>query len=323
MTHTSILLVAFNRPNHTRRVLEAILAAEPQQLYVFQDGAREGNEYDMVKCAEVRQVVEEMAKGTEVQLHTNYSNRNLGCGPGPMTALNWFFSENEMGIILEDDAVPHPDFFSYCEELLEKYKNDESVCAIGSMNVDTQKWGNGSYYFSMMNRNLCAWATWRRAWERFDLRLLDVSRWQLSKALQWYGCGVLEREYWCDRIDEVHKDGCGGRSWDMQFFMSIWLHHGKGIIPNVNLSSNIGTVGEATHAMQSGNLIDNVPTQPILPLVHPSSCEIQREADRQFHFRYFEPNKSRWGEMMTCYHLLNKKLKRLVGHQGSWIKRKQ
>lgn len=322
MIHTPILLIAFNRPDHTRRVLEAIMSAQPQDLYVFQDGARECNGRDAVRCGEVREVIEALTSGRGSAIHTFYLGRNLGCGPGPAAALDWFFENEEMGIILEDDAVPHPDFFHFAEELLLKYKDDQSVCAIGSMNVDTRKWGSGSYYFSMMNRNLCAWATWRRAWERFDLRMLDVSRHELNKALRWYGCGVLEREYWCDRLDEVHKDGCSGRSWDMQFFMSIWLHHGKGIIPNVNLSSNIGTVGEATHVMQMGNLIDNVPTHPVMPLIHPSSCEIQREADREFHFRYFEPDKLEWGLPMTCYHLLNKKLKRLVGHHGPWLKKK-
>lgn len=318
-----VLLITFNRPNHTRKVLEAILDAHPKELYVFQDGARKGNENDLIKCAEVRKLVSDLTEGSDLSLHTYFSEKNLGCGPGPMTALNWFFAENEMGIVIEDDAVANKDFFQYAEELLVKYENDDSVCAIGSMNVDAHPWGDGSYYFSMMNRNLCAWATWRRAWERFDLRLLSVSRKQLKKALRCYGCGVLECEYWCDRLDEVHKDGCGGRSWDMQFFMSIWLHHGKGIIPNVNLSSNIGTVGEATHAMRAGNLIDNVPTKQILPLVHPSSSEIQREADRQFHFRYFESNKKEWGKMMINRHLVSKRLKRLVGHEGPWLKKKK
>lgn len=319
--HTPILLITFNRPKYTRQVLEAILVAQPQVLYVFQDGAREGNENDKNKCAAVRQVIEDMTRGTDINLHTYYSNENLGCGPGPMTALNWFFAENEMGIILEDDAVPHPDFFPYCEELLEKYNNDSDVRAIGSMNVDTQRWGDGSYYFSMMNRNLCAWATWKRAWEAFDIKMENVSRCKLRKALRHYGCGALECEYWCDRLDEVHKDLCGGKSWDMQFFMSIWLNHGKGIIPNMNLSSNIGTVGEATHSMRSGNIIDNVPTNPIMPLVHPTSTKIQTEADRQFHFRYFEPGKIGWGYARVLYYMMNKKIKRLVGHKGPWIKR--
>lgn len=323
MLAVPILLITFNRPEHTRKVLEAILSIQPQELYVFQDGSRKGNNRDAERCDAVRHVVDELTRNSQVCLHKYFSKENLGCGPGPMTALNWFFSENEMGIVLEDDAVPHPDFFPYCEELLSKYKDDESVCAIGSMNVDTQRWGDGSYYFSMMNRNLCAWATWSRAWERFDLRLFGVSRNKLRKALRHYGCGLLECEYWCDRLDEIHKDGCKGNSWDMQFIMSIWLNAGKGIIPSVNLSSNIGTVGDGTHRMREGNMIDNIPTSPIMPLKHPTTTRIISDADRMFFYRYFEPSKYGWGIGKTLYYLINKRLKRLVGHTGPWITKKK
>ena len=319
MFTTPILLITFNLPEHCRKVLDAIKCVRPSEVYVFQDGPR--NDADREKCALVRGVLEDGITWP-CNLHKFFSDKNLGCGPGPAAALNWFFTDVEQGIILEDDAVPHPDFFLYAEDLLARFKDDASVRAIGSMNVDTQRWGDGSYYFSMMNRNLCAWATWRRAWEAFDINLKGTSRKRLRKALKQYGCGVLERTYWCDRLDEVHKNGCDGKSWDMQFFMSIWLKHGKGVIPNVNLSSNIGTVGEATHTMAEGNLIDNVPTSPILPLTHPSSETIQHEADRQFHFRYFEPGKKDWGKGKTVYYIINKTIKRLVGHQGPWIKRK-
>ncbi len=319
----SILLICFNRPRHTRQVLERILEAKPHELFVFQDGVRESNQDDVRKCVEVRAVIEELTTqyavaNSSFRLHTNYSTTNLGCGPGPATAISWFFSHIDMGIIIEDDAIPHLDFFIYCEELLNKYKDDSSVRAIGSMNVDTHKWGEGSYYFSMMNRNLCAWATWKRAWNDFDLYLRNT-KWQtLDKVLCRYGCGFYEREYWLDRLDEAQRDGQGGKSWDMQFFMSIWLHKGKGIIPNVNLSSNIGTIGEATHQMAAGNIIDNVPAQPILPLVHPSTTNIQNKADREFHHRYFEPQEKNF---MRFVAKLNKRIKRIVGHEGSWIKK--
>lgn len=79
MSSIPILLITFNRPEHTRRVLKPIIAAQPQDLYVFQDGARDGNENDLKKCAEVRHVVEELTKDTEVVLHTNYFDKNLGC----------------------------------------------------------------------------------------------------------------------------------------------------------------------------------------------------------------------------------------------------
>lgn len=324
MLNVPVLLIAFNRPNHTKRVLKAIMAANPQDLFVFQDGAREDNEADIEKCLMVREMIESITADHPVHLHTFFSTNNLGCGPGPATALDWFFEQNEMGIVLEDDAIPHLDFFPYCEELLYYYKDDVDVRAIGSMKIaQEKKYGDGSYYFSMMNRNLCAWATWKRAWCSFDIGLEDVSRKELSRALKRYGCGLLERSYWCDRLDEVHENLCGGKSWDMQFFMSIWLNYGKGIIPNVNLSSNIGTVGEATHVLGKGNIIDNLPTEGIFPLVHPSSSEIMHDADKRFHFAYFEPVKKTWGRGKTCCFIMNRALKRILGYKGPWINRKR
>lgn len=325
MFKTPILLITFNRPNHVRQVLTEILKQEPQYLYVCQDGVREGNENDRVKCQEVRDVIKELTsqyanEHPQFTLHTLYQSKNLGCGPGPAAGITWFFENVEQGIIIEDDAVPHPDFFGFAEELLERYKDDTDVRAIASMNVDTRKWGDGSYYFSMMNRNLCAWATWRRAWNDFDLYLRQIPWRKLDKALKKYGCTFYEREYWLDRLAEVQKNAQGGKSWDMQFFMSIWLNNGKGIIPNVNLSSNIGTVGEGTHLMGKGNMIDNIPSHPILPLKHPISTKIQSEADREFHRRYFE---SQPNSMMRFIAKLNKRIKRITGHQGSWIKIKK
>lgn len=321
MFQTPILLITFNRPDHVHQVLTEIRKQQPAQLYVCQDGARDDNPIDAERVGQVRQVIQELVDWP-CELHTLYQERNLGCGPGPAAGISWFFEYVDMGIILEDDAVPHPDFFEYASTLLEKYKNDNSIRAIGSMNVDTQKWGDGSYYFSMMNRNLCAWATWRRAWLAFDLRLMDVSKYRMQRVLRKYSCTAIEREYWCDRLSEIQKDGCGGSSWDMQFLMSIWLNSGKGIIPNVNISSNIGTVGEATHQMAVGNIIDNVPTHPILPLVHPSTTDIQKEADRQFHFRYFEPGKENWPWWLVIYNILNRRVKKFFGIKGSVRKRK-
>lgn len=316
---TPILLITFNRPNHVRRVLAEIRKQKPAQLYVCQDGAREGNENDRVKCQQVRDVIKELVDWP-CELHTLYQETNLGCGPGPAAGISWFFEHVESGLIFEDDAVPHPDFFKYAATLLDRYNDNESVRAIGSMNVDTKKWGDGSYYFSMMNRNLCAWATWRRAWKDFDLYLRDVPWRKLDKALKSYGCPFYERDFWLDRLNEAKKDAQGGKSWDMQFFMSIWLRQGKGIIPNVNLSSNIGTVGEGTHQMGEGNIIDNVPTKPILPLIHPTDASIQSEADREFYSRYFDRSQHTMSWWIAKF---NKRIKHITGHQGPWLKKKR
>lgn len=315
-----ILLITFNRPDHTRRVLETIMQQQPTKLFVFQDGPRSGNTEDVEKGKKVREVIRSLTEGTTTNLHTFYSEKNLGCGPGPAAGISWFFEQVEQGIIIEDDAVPHPDFFAYAEELLEHYKEDADVRAIGSMHLDYQTYGDGSYYFSKMNRTFCAWATWRRAWNDFDLYMKTVSRKDLSIALKWYGSHLREREYWCDRLDEIHKDCLNNSSWDQQFWMSIWLHRGKGIMPNVNLSSNIGFDETGTHTTDKNSPGAMRPTSSILPLIHPSSTSIQFKADLRFQQIYFEPYNYGWSGFKRLLFRLNKRLKRLVGHEGSWFK---
>lgn len=325
MLKTPILLITFNRPDHTRRVLTEILNAEPQNLYVCQDGVRVGNENDRIKCQEVRDVINELVsvyktKHPYFKLHTLFHENNLGCGPGPAAGITWFFEQVEQGIILEDDAIPHPDFFEYCEKLLERYKDDESVRAIGSMHLDNRTYGEGSYYFSMMNRTFCAWATWRRAWKDFDLYHRNISREQLNQCLKDYGCDLRMREYWCDRLEEIHRDALHNSSWDQQFWMSIWLHHGKGIMPNVNLSSNIGFDAQGTHTQNSSSVAANRECQPILPLKHPSDILIQHQADMRFQRIYFSPWDYGWSGIKRLPMRINKRIKRLLGHEGSWLK---
>lgn len=321
MLSTPILLICFNRADHARKVLERIVDARPKDLYVFRDHWREDKIGEKEKCEEVLQMVKNLTEGTGITMHYLLPDKNQGCGPGPMTALNWFFSENEMGIVLEDDAVPHPDFFGYCEELLEMYKDDESVRAIGSMHLDNKTYGNGSYYFSMMNRTFCAWASWARAWKDFDYYHRDISRKQLNQVLKEYGCALRMREYWCDRLAEIQKDALNGTSWDQQFWMSIWLHHGKGVMPNVNLSTNIGFEETGTHTNNPSSSGANKETFPILPLIHPNDTDIQHKSDQRFQEIYFEPWEYGWSGFKRLYVRLNKRLKRLVGHEGSWIKK--
>ena len=319
---TPVLLITFNRPDLTRQVLEALRKSRPQRLFVFQDGARSGNDADRQLCGEVRQAVEEMVDWP-CQLEKYYSEVNLGCGPGPASAISWFLDHCDEGIILEDDAVPHSDFFVFATELLERYRDDDSVMAIGSMQLEGRRYGDGSYYFSKMNHTLCAWATWRRAWQYFDIGLKDFSRRDLSRVLRHYGARLREREYWCARLDEIHKDGLHNSSWDQQFWMSIWRRGGKGIIPNVNLCSNVGFGAGATHTWKKKSPVARQKTHSIMPLVHPSDCRIQRQADYDCQRTYFDPlNYGRVGWKNLPYRI-NRRLKRLMNHEGPWLKGKK
>ena len=316
-----VLFITFNRPEHTRKVLEAISHYSPSDLYIFQDGARQGNEADVSKCEQVRQIVEEMIDWP-CNVQRMYSTVNLGCGPGPAKAISWFFDSFEQGIIIEDDALPNDTFFEFANEMLERYKEDESIMAIGSMQLEGKKYGEGSYYFSKMNHILCAWATWRRAWQHFDIKLSDLSRKELSRILKSYGAKLREREYWCARLDEIHKDGLHNSSWDQQFWMSIWRNGGKGIIPNVNLCSNIGFGKGATHTWNSKSPVAARETTSIMPIKHPLDCNIRKDADFDFQQIYFDPDNYGKEGLRRLPYRLNRRIKRLFNHEGSWIRRR-
>jgi hypothetical protein len=318
--HTPILLITFNRPNHTRQVFEEIKKQKPKFLFVFQDGAREGNETDKEKCEAVRAIFEEPLDW-ECELHTNFSTVNLGCGPGPAAGISWFFENVEHGIIFEDDAVPAPHFFGYAAELLEQYKNESSIKVIGSMHLDGKQYGEGSYHFSMVNRNLCAWATWKRTWQAFDYNMQDVTRHDLKCSMKQYNATNKEIDYWCERLDEIQKDCLGHSSWDMQFIMSIWLHNGIGVFPNVNLSTNIGFDAEGTHTTSDVNIAANMGVNSILPLTHPKSIIISRKADLNYHKLYFQPMEYGLIGLKRWPFRINIKIKRVFGIKGSWIKK--
>lgn len=279
MLSIPILLITFNRPDHTRRVQEAILAARPKTLYVFQDGPREGNEVDLERCAEVRQVVEELSKDANVVLHSKYSNENLGCGSGPVEAISWFYDQVEMGIVMEDDCLPHPDFFCYCEELLLRYKDDEKIRFINATLYNGRWKCEASYDFShyMVTG---AWAGWRRTWQGFDFDLHSLDAKKFRKQVLHLTGNRGEANWWYSIAKEIQQDKNKKSYWDYQMQIHLFDNGALTIHPRQNLVSNIGFDGNGTHTLNNYDHRGDKEVFPILPLTHPKEqiVDIKRDA---------------------------------------------
>ena len=275
--HTPILLITFNRPEHTRRVLKAILAAHPNDLYVFQDGARDGNEADMKKCAEVRQVVENLTKNTNLCLHSKCSDKNLGCGPGPVTGITWFFNQVERGIVMEDDCLPHPDFFAYCEELLERYKDVEEVQFINAALYD-ERWKCAQSYGFSRYMVAGAWASWRRFWVNYDIDLKSIDAKSFHRKCKKLLYERTEADWWYFKLLEIQKDNAKKSYWDYQCLIVLLLNSGITVMPQRNLISNIGFDSEGTHTLTNDGKGDRK-TFSILPLVHPEQIVVDKARD--------------------------------------------
>ncbi len=287
---TPVLLLIFNRPDTTRAVLAAIRQARPTRLYVAADGPRPGHPTDPAMCAAARAVV---LAGIDwpCEVATQLRNHNLNCGLGPATAISWFFEHEPAGIILEDDCVPAPSFFGYCQELLAYYAHDPRVMHIGGNNFSREARrplpaGADSYYFSTQV-NSWGWATWRRAWQLFDFELAAFEATRQAGRLRNYYGSALEARYRLAKIAAVRQLPAPAHIWDYQWHFAVAAHGGLCTVPAVNLVGNVGFGLGGTHTLDATDELANVPTAELpLPLCHPAGVRADRARDRR-RFREF------------------------------------
>lgn len=267
----------FNRPELTAQAFSAIAAARPPRLLVVGDGPRPGHPDDPDQVRQARGVIERV--DWPCQLSTCYSDVNLGCKQRLASGLDWVFSEVESAVIIEDDCVPDPSFFRFCEELLERYRDEPRVHMIAGCNVlAPRSFTQCSYYFSHCY-HIWGWASWARAWAHYDLQM---TRWPELRDTRWLrrllGSPIQARI--ARRIfDETHAGKVP--TWDFQWVFSSWLAGGLAIVPSVNLVSNIGYGEQATHERAADHPLANLPREAMtFPLRHPRRVAPLREADR-------------------------------------------
>ncbi|MBI2355167.1 MAG: glycosyltransferase family 2 protein [Deltaproteobacteria bacterium] len=250
MTGTPVAFLIFNRPDTTARVFEAIRRARPARLLVVADGPRSGRPDDARLCAEVRAVIDSVDWPCEVL--KDFAERNLGCKKRVSTGLDWVFSQVEEAIILEDDCLPHPGFFPFCEQLLERYRDDERVMMIGGTNYLLDRLAIKESYFFSRYFPIWGWASWKRAWSRYDIAMKDWERFRSERQLNSFYSQRFMRSYVTNMFDAAHDNRID--TWDIQWFYSCLFNNGLCAVPRVNLISNIGLAGTHTSGDTSNNL---------------------------------------------------------------------
>lgn len=272
---TAILFIVFNRPNNTIKVFEKIRLAKPSKLYVAGDGPREGCKNEKEKIKSVREIIKKIDWPCEVK--TLFREKNLGCKKAVSSAISWFFDYEEQGIILEDDCLPHLDFFHFCETLLFYYKENNQVTCITGNNFQNKKWrGDSSYYFSRYN-HCWGWATWRRAWKFYQGDLSFWPKWKVSKSWLNQTFDKVERKYWENIFNKVYKDEVD--SWAYPWTASVWYNGGLTATPNVNLVSNIGFSEDASHTLSKDNKFSKLPVESLKIIKHVKKTDRNIDAD--------------------------------------------
>ncbi len=275
---TPVAFLIFNRPELTARVFEAIRRAQPPLLLVVADGPRAGRPGEAELCAAARSVIERV--DWDCQVLTEYADTNMGCKRRVASGLDWVFQTVEEAIILEDDCLPHPSFFPFCEALLEHYRADERIMMVSGTNILPESArGRDSYFFSRYVQ-IWGWASWRRAWRHYDA---DITQWQTVKADGWLH-DILAYPHrarrWTRLLDTIW-DGTLD-TWDYQWMLACWLQNGLCALPSVNTVSNIGFLPGAAH-LTADRCDANLPARELVfPLRHPASFVPDRRVEDAF-----------------------------------------
>ena len=276
MVKSPVAWIVFNRPQHAARTFEVLRQQQPSRLFIIADGPRPGHATDAERCAAVRKIAEQVDWPCEVS--RNYAAANLGLKNRVSSGLDWVFDAVERAIILEDDCLPHPDFFRFCDDLLEYYADDERVSVITGNNFQHgRRRGEAAYYFSKYN-HCWGWASWRREWRRYQGDIPFWPQWRHSEQWRRLTPDAVERRYYEEIFDLVRADGID--TWDYQWTASIWRYGGLTATPNVNLVSNIGFDADATHTHDPGEACAALPVAALGELTHPPDVVHDVAADR-------------------------------------------
>lgn len=278
-----ILVIGFNRPQLLRDQINALRTIRPPRVFIAVDGPRPGKEGEVALCRETAAAADGI--DWECEVKTLVNKVNLGCKYAPPSAISWFFSHVDAGIILEDDCRPTMDFLRFATELLDRYRDDDRVGMISGNNhygFITDK--SASYRFSC-DVSIWGWATWRRVWNLYDVEPAHYANEidELLSAVSLTKRGRCLRKRFFDAV--LSTNG----TWDIQFALTLARHRLLAVCPRENLVANLGFSPESTHTGGFSYDMDRFSaTAPMsFPLRHPFEVARDVLADRLHELRSF------------------------------------
>lgn len=237
-----VCIFLFKRSESLPRIFDVLRKVKPSKLYLRSDQGR--NETEKQEVEKVRNLVLSMIDwNCEVIKDFAKENRgvyqNIGIGAWEI------FDKEEKCIFIEDDNLPNESFFSYCEQMLDYYKDDENTLLVCGTNYGGNKFEKcKTDCFRVKALLPCGWASWSNKFKKYYPRYLEevdspsfkeefFSKYK-NKALanQQYKSVLFERTKY---LNEKRFN-----SWDFHLIECIMMRDLYVISPKVNLIRNIG-----------------------------------------------------------------------------------
>lgn len=304
MLKTPILFLIFNRPDTTEKVFEKIREQKPKYFFIAADGPRTNKPGEIELCEKTREILKKVDWDCEVK--TLFRVKNLGCKKAVGEAITWFFDNVEEGIIIEDDCLPSSSFFPYCENLLNYYRNNQQVMHIGGISQIETYSTNASYHFSPI-AHVWGWASWKRAWNHFNLSMNDFDPGIVKKMIP----NKYQQKDWITILKNVKNENID--TWDFIWQYALFKQKGLAIVPHKNLVYNIGFGKNATHTTDFHNTWDKRKLEDIdfHNIIHPEEISYSDKILIDVLKIHFGMNDRFTLKRYPIYHKIIREIKRL------------
>lgn len=280
---TPVLFLIFNRLDCTKRVFQSIRDACPPRIYVASDGPRSEVEGEIETVQQIRNYVIAQIDW-KCEVHTLFRDRNLGCKIAVSEAIDWFFKQEEQGIIIEDDCLPNKSFFSFCEQTLNLYQEHQEVAMITGTSYLFNEVESPDLFFFSRYIAIWGWATWRNRWQWYDINmhLLSKSDHQIKQYFYWDGF----LSTWYRKIFSKTKNNAID-TWDIQWNFACVIKKAYCITPYKNLVRNIGVIGTRKGDTSPFINMDTVELPIIKKSLSPIPIRYNLEVDKKLFYNVF------------------------------------
>lgn len=300
-----VVLFIFKRLDTLERIFARLEEVRPSKLYLIADQGRD--RVERLAAAEVRRGVDALITW-DCKVIRNYSEDNRGVYGNIALGAKWVFEREPMAIFLEDDNLPSVSFFSFCAEVLARYRDNKEILWVCGTNYLSryEAPGDASYVFT---RQLmpCGWASWADKFlSCYDFDLNKVTPEDKRRARGTY----FVRRLYIQQLFNVEYEKAfklrTGRYYSWDYHMAWTLRTGGfyGISPSVNLIENIGVDDRSEHggtnlALDMTNRFCSMEGYELaFPLKHPEVLEVDKRYERLIEQKLLYPFRDYFGVLV-------------------------
>lgn len=273
----------------------------PERIWLIADGPKQENQEEKDLCRAARREAEGGVTW-DCRIRKIYAQENLGLRRNVEEGLDAVFAEESEAILLEDDCHPSHDFFSFCEEMLEHYRNEPRLAGVSGNCFLPKTAPLDSDYFFSRYLHIWGWATWARAWK--DYRRREWS-WPEKGFREYFPEATRQEEKYWNRIFARVNSG-EINTWDYPWLAHCWFRGWVSITPAQNLVKNLGFGPEATHTKDHQVKV-GIEREGVLPSPYRGPREIQSNPDLDrlifiHHYVTMEGKLSFWPRLLRSLH---------------------